>query len=367
MEKKIKITVIGQTPPPYGGQIIHIGKIVTILENNGFDFSLIRMNFSEEMNETGKFSYLKIWKLVLLVLSVIKNLLFYRPDYVYYPPSGNEKAPIYRDIIVLFLIRLFRFKTIFHFHAGGIAAIYPRLNFCFQKLFRFVFFEPNYSICMSKEGTKDPLFVKSKEIVIIPYGVDDLKLSANVNYINSNNNFQVLFVGICRETKGIIDFVNVIEKANKLDKRIVGRIVGKIFSEKEDNVIQNGISKGIINFEGVKIGKDKNAIFCESDLFLFPTFFEHENFPTVNLEAFSSGLPVISTKWRGVIDQIRDGYNGYIHEVHDIDGMVESILKIVNNTALQSELSKNARADYEAHYSDQLFEQNILKFFKNLK
>ena len=102
-------------------------------------------------------------------------------------------------------------------------------------------------------------------------------------------------------------------------------------------------------------------------MFLFPTFFEHENFPTVNLEAFSSGLPVISTKWRGVIDQIRDGYNGFIHEVHDIDGMVESILKIVNNNELQSELSMNARTDYEDHYSDQLFEQNILKFFNNLK
>ncbi|PWA04884.1 glycosyltransferase family 4 protein [Flavobacterium psychrotolerans] len=367
MERKLKILVIGQTPPPYGGQIIHIGKIVTILENNDFDFRLIRMNFSEEMNETGKFSYLKIWKLFKLILSVIKNLLSYRPDYVYYPPSGNEKAPVYRDIIVLFLIRLFRFKIIFHFHAGGISDIYPKLNFIVQKLFRFVFFQPNYSICMSKAGEKDPLFVESKEIVIIPYGVEDLKLSTDVNYKNPNNNFQVLFVGICRETKGIIDFVSVIEKANKLDNRIVGRIVGKIFSEIEEDVIQKGISKGIINFEGVKIGKEKNAIFCECDLFLFPTFFEHENFPTVNLEAFSSGMPVISTKWRGVVDQIRDGYNGYIHEVHDIDGMVDSILKIANDKELQSELSNNARSDYENQYSDQLFEQNILKFFKNLK
>jgi glycosyltransferase involved in cell wall biosynthesis len=47
--------------------------------------------------------------------------------------------------------------------------------------------------------------------------------------------------------------------------------------------------------------------------------------------------------------------------------MVESILKIANNTELQSKLSANARADYEAYYSDELFEQNILKFFKNLK
>ena len=76
MKKKLKITVIGQTPPPYGGQIIHIGKIVNILENNGFDFLLIRMNFSEEMNEAGKFSFLKIWKLLQLILSLIKNLLF---------------------------------------------------------------------------------------------------------------------------------------------------------------------------------------------------------------------------------------------------------------------------------------------------
>jgi glycosyltransferase involved in cell wall biosynthesis len=364
-EKKIKITIIGQTPPPYGGQIIHIGKIVQILAKNNFDHVLIRMNFSEEMNETGKFSVVKIVKLFMILLRILTNLLFYRPDYVYYPPSGNEKSPILRDIILLFFVRLFRFKVIFHFHAGGISDIYPRLNIAFKLLFKFVFSKPDYSICMSNKGKKDPLFVKSKEIVIIPYGVEDLTSSASKIY--QKNSFQVLFVGVCRETKGILDFVKVIEKANSINKKVIGRIVGKIFSEKEERIIETGIRNGIINFEGVKIGDDKNIIFCDSDLFLFPTFFEHENFPTVNLEAFSCGLPVVSTNWRGVVDQVQDGINGFIHDVHDIEGMVDSILKIVDDKELQLKLSKNARSDYEEKYSNLLFEKNVINFFKNLK
>ncbi|MEJ5961332.1 glycosyltransferase family 4 protein [Pedobacter immunditicola] len=364
---KNKILIIGQTPPPYGGQIIHIGKIVSILESNKIEHRLLRMNFSEDMDETGKLSFLKIYKLLMLVLKLLNMLAFYRPDYVYYPPSGCEKVPIYRDFIMLFFVRLFNFKTIFHFHAGGISDLYPQLNFIFKKVFKFIFSKPTYSICMSESGVKDPQFLKCSEIVVIPYGVDDVKLNVDILTSKDVNKFQVLFVGVCRETKGIIDFVKVVEKANSLNTKIVGRIIGKVFSHIEDQAIKEGIKKGIIKYEGVKIGKDKNAVFCECDVFLFPTFFEHENFPTVNLEAFSSGLPVVSTQWRGVVNQIKNKYNGFIHEIHDIDGMANSIVEISNDPILHSLLSKNARHDYLNLYSDELFEQNILIFFKSLK
>jgi len=361
-----KILIIGQTPPPYGGQIIHIGKIVSIFEKNKIEFQLIRMFFSEDMNENGKFSFKKIWKLLFLQIQTLYKLASYRPDYVYYPLSGCEKIPVYRDIVMLFFVRLFGFKTIFHFHAGGIAEIYPRLNFFMQKLFKFIFFKSGHSICMSKSGLKDPQFLESKNIEIIPYGVERSENEIKPDKYDMNKKCQVLFVGVCRESKGILDFIKVIDIANKADSRIIGKIVGKIFSEKEQEAVRRGIEQGIIISEGVKIGDEKNTIFKESDLFLFPSFFEHENFPTVVLEAFSYGIPVISTKWRGIVDQIEHGRNGYLHELHDIRGMADSIIKIANNKVLYKELSTNAFNDYNKLYTNRLFEKNIIKFFNNL-
>jgi glycosyltransferase involved in cell wall biosynthesis len=361
-----KILVIGQTPPPYGGQSINIGRMISALDQKKIDYRFLRMNFSEEMNETGKFNLMKVWKLFKLVMQIISSLITYRPNYVYYPPSGPEIIPVYRDILVLFFVRMFGFKTIFHFHAGGLSDIYPTLSPILKSLFRFTFFNPTYSICLSKLGTKDPLFLNCKDIKIIPSGVDNIICKSKTN-LTDNNKFVVLFVGVCRETKGILDFIKIIEVCNKNNDRIVGRVIGKAFSEKEELAINNAVNSGILIYEGVKTGSIKNQIFCDSNLFLFPTFFEHENFPTVILEAFSCGLPVIATQWRGVSDQIIDGKNGYIHPIHDILGMSNSILTISHDDLLHQTLSRNARLDYLQNYSISKFEENIINFFTTLK
>ncbi|PKK36156.1 hypothetical protein BWI96_12120 [Siphonobacter sp. SORGH_AS_0500] len=104
-----------------------------------------------------------------------------------------------------------------------------------------------------------------------------------------------------------------------------------------------------------------------SNVLLFPTFFEHENFPTVILEAFSCGIPAISTNWRGVPDQITNDYNGYVHEIHDYEGMKKSILYLFENPTRYEEICLNARNSYLMNYSLEKFENNIVNFFNSLK
>lgn len=363
--EKVKILVVGQTPPPFGGQIIHIGKIVNILTTYNYNFKLVRMDFSGDMDEMGKLTIFKILKLFQIQFKILWYLCMYRPDYVYYPPSGCEKKPVYRDIMILSLIKILKFKTIFHFHAGGISDLYNDLNPFIKKIFRFVFFNSEYSICMSNSGLRDPQFLKSKNISIIPYGVEDFKLKKKAD--KNTDSFQVLFVGVCRESKGILDYLKIVESAHKTDSRIVGKVVGKIFSNKEQVAIDNGVREGFITFEGIKIGAEKKAIYNESDVFLFPTFFEHENFPTVILEAFSASLPVISTNWRGVVDMIYNDKNGFRTDVHDLTKMADYILSINRDKELHRKLSTNARKSYEDYYSDHIFVENIVNFFNSLK
>jgi len=61
-----KILVVGQTPPPFGGQAIMIERL---LEGKYKDTELfhVRMSFSREMNEMGRFSFFKIFHLILCI------------------------------------------------------------------------------------------------------------------------------------------------------------------------------------------------------------------------------------------------------------------------------------------------------------
>jgi len=62
LPKKSKILVVGQTPPPYGGQAIIIEQILNF-HYNDISFIHVRMNFSSDMNDIGKVQIKKFFEL----------------------------------------------------------------------------------------------------------------------------------------------------------------------------------------------------------------------------------------------------------------------------------------------------------------
>lgn len=360
----MKILILGQTPPPYGGQAINIEKMLQVLDQRSLTYRFIRMDFSTEINDMGKPGLRKIAKLGTIFLRLLYQLVVYRPGLVYYPPAGPQKVPVFRDMALLFPVRLFRFNTIFHFHAGGLSEIYNTLSRPARWLFRFCYFEASHAICLSEQGKKDPLFLKSKNIAIIPSGTEDIGFE---RLTVTKDRFIVLFAGLCSESKGILDFIAVLRKAQQTNRSIFGVVLGKPFSAVEKNAIDRAVEEGLIGFEGVVAGTRKRDFFSEADLFLFPSFFESENFPTVIIEAFSAGLPVVATRWRGIPDQVQDGYNGFIHEVHDIEGMTGSVIKLASDTALRKRHSLNARHDFETRYTMTKFASSMANFYKSVR
>ncbi len=360
----MKILILGQTPPPFGGQAINIEKLIQVLDRNNFDHRVIRLNFSDEINDMGRLSLKKLILLCNIFFRLIWQLTVYRPDIVYYPPAGPARTPIFRDMVLLFPIRLFSFKTLFHFHAGGVSEAHHGFNRIFRSIYRFAYFNADYSICLSEYGKKDPMYLRSKEILVIPSGVED----AGSHLPKENGDgFIVLFAGLCSKSKGILDFIEVIRYCKNINPRIQGKILGKIYSSTEETVLNKAVEEGYILYEGVQTGEIKNRHFRTADAFLFPSFFESENFPTVIIEAFAAGLPVVASNWRGIADQVVPGYNGFLHQVHDIQGMAHSILELSTDTPLYNRISANARHDFETNYTMGTFEASIVTVFKSFK
>lgn len=361
IQSQKRILIIGQTPPPFGGQAINIQKILVALQQQEVDHRFIRLHFSDQLNDMGRFNGTKLWRLLTIWLTIVWYLISYRPHLIYYPPAGPTKNAIYRDIILLLPIRLFQKKLVFHFHAGGLAESYPSLPALVQPAFRFVYRYAAYAICFSELGKKDPQLLKIKNIHVIPSGVEDMKITVPVQ---QKEGFTILFAGLCSESKGIIDFITVIRKCNKVNPAIKGRIIGKIFSEKEEQIITAACGEGIVRYDGIQTGTSKKEIFASSSVFLFPTYFESESFPTVILEAFSASLPVIATNWRGIPDQVTHERNGYLFNLHDTTGMASCILQLASDTNLYQHLSSHARHNFETKYTMSTFENSIVSFFK---
>jgi len=76
------------------------------------------------------------------------------------------------------------------------------------------------------------------------------------------------------------------------------------------------------------------------DIFVQPSI-GHEAFGITIIEAMACGLPVIASKNGGIVDIIKDGENGYLFEINNIDELKQKILTINNNLNPRKYIEKN--------------------------
>ena len=99
-------------------------------------------------------------------------------------------------------------------------------------------------------------------------------------------------------------------------------------------------------------------------MLILPTFFKGEGYPGVIVEAFSLGLPVISTNWRCIPELITNDVNGYLVEAksyEDLKGAVEAI-----GSDNYNRLSKGAIDSFNKHFDIEKVNKNLLEQINTL-
>lgn len=89
-----------------------------------------------------------------------------------------------------------------------------------------------------------------------------------------------------------------------------------------------------VHFLGYR--KDVVDICSEADVFVMPS--KREGLPVASLEAMYVGLPLITSKCRGIVDVMVGGVTGYMHSFDDADGFAESIFKIKSDSDLRDSM-----------------------------
>lgn len=81
------------------------------------------------------------------------------------------------------------------------------------------------------------------------------------------------------------------------------------------------------------------------------------------LEAMASGVPVIATKNRGHSELIKDGVNGYLVGLDDVDSLVGDIKKVIENN--NDVMIKNEKEEVKK-YSEEVVKVKLLEIYKSL-
>jgi glycosyltransferase involved in cell wall biosynthesis len=366
-----RILVVGQTPPPFGGQAVMIEKLLQARFER-LRLYHVRMAFSEDMESVGKFAFRKVWVLFTTILSIWWARFRWRTPVLYYPPSGPNKVPVLRDIILLCATRwLFR-KVVFHFHAGGVSTFAPALPGVLHPFFRYAYGRPALAIRTAPQNPDDGVALGAARNVVVPNGIEDMRGAVPEHTAGPGEPLVILFTGVLIPSKGVRVLLEAFEKVviKGVDARLqlMGKWGDAVFeSEVLGFVSERGLDARV-DFLGVKRDLEKFNFFAACDIFCFPSYFEAESFGLVLVEAMQFAKPVVATQWRGIPSVVSDGHNGYLVPIQDPEAVADRLVRLAADPELRRTMGNAGRRIFQERFTLNAFhramEQELMALFE---
>jgi glycosyltransferase involved in cell wall biosynthesis len=344
---KVKLLIIGQTPPPYVGQMISIENLITARYQDIQVFHT-RLNYSQTTAQIGKVSLRKMFHLLRVIIESSYKILRHRIEVIYYPPGANL-VPILRDIATLLVLRCFRPKLILVFHASGLSERASSWHGFLFWIFKQAFFYPDAAIQKSPLNPRDGEFIKARRIYNVPNGCPD-QFKGFGRRQSSNLIPVILFVGMVCEEKGVEVLIEAASFLRARGQRFRIEFVGEFTSETYRQRLLSEVSaKGLdhcIEFCGRKVGDEKWEHYRGADIFCFPTHYSSESFGNVLVEAMMFELPVVSTVWRSVPGIVEEGVTGFLTEVKNPAAVAARLETLLNDKQLRISMGQKGRQKY---------------------
>jgi glycosyltransferase involved in cell wall biosynthesis len=206
-------------------------------------------------------------------------------------------------------------------------------------------------------------YIHPARVQVLPNGIpDDAKAFCRGNRIVAHGQpVTVLFLSNLVPTKGVLDFLKmakaVIAQEENVRFVMAGRPVSPEFAEVLRSYIVSNNLQEHIRTVGPVYGEEKNHLFKQADIFVFPS--HKETFPLVNLEAMQWAVPVVSTDVGAIREAVIDGENGYLVAVGDLSALVDRVLCLIRRPELRQMMGQRGRERFVVEYSQTAFERKV--------
>jgi glycosyltransferase involved in cell wall biosynthesis len=218
------------------------------------------------------------------------------------------------------------------------------------------------------EGTYDNRKYRRMPVVYLesPRAVDvfvDKKISAKyfpnvkffdldksyVRYKDANTNlWKFVFVSHIATAKGVFVILDALKRLEidhpevQIKMDFYGPIdeLIKIEFESRINEMGNVDYCGYLNL--MNDSDSCYSMLANYDLLVLPTFWKGEGIAGAFIDAFISGLPVLTTSWNVNEEVIKDNYNGWIVSPKNVDDLADKILIISKDINKLNEMKNNA-------------------------
>jgi glycosyltransferase involved in cell wall biosynthesis len=349
-----QVLVVGQTPPPYGGQAMMIEHLVQS-QFERIQVHHIRLAFSSSMDSVGRAELRKVFHLIAVLARAVRIRLQRRIDLLWFSPAGPNAVPVLRDIVLLGLLRRLYPKVVLHFHAAGVSEFLQSQPSVLRRLAQLAYGRPEAGIQTSGLNPPDASYFAARQMTVIANGIPDEALGFLSRARPDDPKVRVLYVGKIEESKGIMILLESVRQLRQRNHEFTLWLIGQFGSTEFERKVRRFCSANelddVVEFKGQRVGADKWEVFHRTDILCFPSFFESESFGNVALEGMMFQLPVVATRWRGIPDLIDDGENGLLVPVKDPVALASALDVLINDRDLRRRMGAHGRDKYLARFT----------------
>ena len=267
----------------------------------------------------------KIWYFLIAFIEFLILLPFY--DIVHIHVATTQSAK--RKQIFFFIAKWMRKKIIFHFHPSNEKFLFETNNI---KLYTRLFSQANLVLVLSEQWKKwlNEALHLSEHIEVLYNPCPIVKRREDLRVHN------ILFAGSIIPRKGYMDLIRAfsIIAPKYRNWKIVFAGNGEI--GKAQQIVKDLNIEQQIEFLGWVTGKQKELTFQKASIYCLAS--DGEGFPMGVLDAWAYGIPCIVTPVGGIPDIIKDGVNGLVFPVGDINNLSKKLEILILNESMRKQI-----------------------------
>lgn len=358
------VLLLGKIPPPYYGPSIATEIILRSKLKYEFNLRHFDTRINADIKSIGKFSLLKIWRVLLIYLSYVRVINCLSPSLVVIPVS-QTKIGFFKDSMFYWFASRKKSKVLFYLRGSSLTSQLLSSCFIFRLYCKKILLEANGIIVLG-EKIKDTFegFIESNKIFIVPNGAN----YAFSNRIIRRHNFvNILFLSNLQPQKGIIEFIQALKVLKINDFEFSAFIYGSWRDDKTKIACKKltNDNKLPIVFNEPVYGNDKILAFSEADIFVFPPN-SPEGHPWVIIEAMAAGLPIISTDQGAITESVIDGVNGFIVKPNCPEEIADRIKYLIENPKERLRMGRESRRLYEENFTEDKMVERLAGVFNKV-
>ena len=367
---KKKVLFLSPLPPPYYGSAMSSQMCLEILQKfNKFEVKNIKLNYAKEINDVGQLNLSKVKGFFIVKKQIKKLLKEFQPEIIYFVPATSGLGLIRDSYFVKQIKKLTNRKIIFHIRSRITDESWDKNKKRFIEMLK-----GEKAIVLDKSLVQDLHgLIKKEDLFILPNAikneVTEKEIERIFNKRKEKQPLEILFLSNMDESKGWLKLLLAcrILKNKKINFRcnFVGDWTTKKDEKKFNLMVKEYDLEKEVKYLGKKVGKEKNKVFEESNVLVFPTEYKLETFGRVIIEAMMFGLPVIANGIAAIPTIIQQNKTGFVLKKNTIQEIANSLERL-QDKKLREKIGNEGRKRFLNEYEIKKYKKEFLRIIESV-